>query len=448
MSRIREQALLRTRNNPGQRSGKETMLLEKREEKESMIGKIAIDSMLSVNCKQQLIDVLRKNVEVFAWVGSERTAIPRFIIEHQLKAYPLAKLVIHKKRPMTPDRRQALKETVSYWLKEGIIRRMDYSSLNKICAKDMFPFLVKEEELALLMGYRYKCFLRLPKDNSQIRMVEDDEENQIPHRRRKRAKRGSIPRRNSCEEQKRTKSSSRCRENIEKAKEDEHLNRPERIHVWSREGKFLRYIITNEEIRADLEKIQAIVRSPTPKDPNQIRSLSLNLTTIRKFIPKLAELIHPIREVRKALDVTNGSGWTNEAEKSFQKIKRKLNKLQTLTIPKEGEKIDLCVYGIENMIKHTENSFLSLLFIVSENESICRSLTIDQLDTTYIIIRIRVLELEHTRFLVKSRRRYAVSSLLDTAYVVRISNLQISSFKLQNVRLLACLHNVLHNYCN
>ncbi|GJY97046.1 reverse transcriptase domain-containing protein [Tanacetum coccineum] len=47
--------------------------------------------------------------------------------------------------------------------------------------------------------------------------------------------------------------------------------------------------------------------------------------------------MHPIREVRKALDATNGSGWTNEAEKAFQKIKRKLNKLQTLTIPKEGE---------------------------------------------------------------------------------------------------------------
>ncbi|GJR75176.1 reverse transcriptase domain-containing protein [Tanacetum coccineum] len=38
-----------------------------------------------------------------------------------------------------------------------------------------------------------------------------------------------------------------------------------------------------------------------------------------------------------ALDATNGSGWTNEAEKAFQKIKRKLNKLQTLPIPKEGE---------------------------------------------------------------------------------------------------------------
>ncbi|GJR01411.1 hypothetical protein Tco_0524395 [Tanacetum coccineum] len=109
MSRIREQALLQTRNNPGQRSGKELMLLEKREEKESIIGKIAIGSMLSVN------------------YGTWQV-------------------------------------------------QMDYSSLNKIYAKDMFPFPVEEEELAPLIGYRYKCFLWLPKDNSQIRMAEDDEE--------------------------------------------------------------------------------------------------------------------------------------------------------------------------------------------------------------------------------------------------------------------------------
>ncbi|GKB46679.1 hypothetical protein Tco_0897432 [Tanacetum coccineum] len=103
------------------------------------------------------------------------------------------------------------------------------------------------------------------------------------------------------------------------------------------EGKFLGCIITKEGIRVDPEKIQAIVRSPTPKDLNQIRSISLKLIAISKFIPKLAELMHPIREVRKALDATNGSGWINKAEKAFQKIKRKLNKLQTLTNPKEGE---------------------------------------------------------------------------------------------------------------
>ncbi|GKD81355.1 hypothetical protein Tco_1348194 [Tanacetum coccineum] len=39
----------------------------------------------------------------------------------------------------------------------------------------MYPFSEVEEGLASLMGYPYKCFQRLPKENSQIRMVEDDE---------------------------------------------------------------------------------------------------------------------------------------------------------------------------------------------------------------------------------------------------------------------------------
>ncbi|GJU71428.1 reverse transcriptase domain-containing protein [Tanacetum coccineum] len=77
MSRIREQAQLRTRNNPGQRSGKELMpskesiLLEKGEEEESMIGKIAICKMLSVYSTLQrmmekvLANQKGRNVEVY-----------------------------------------------------------------------------------------------------------------------------------------------------------------------------------------------------------------------------------------------------------------------------------------------------------------------------------------------------------------------------------------------
>ncbi|GJZ66661.1 hypothetical protein Tco_0623357 [Tanacetum coccineum] len=123
ISRIREQALLRTRNDPGQRSGKEPMLLEKREEEESMIGKIAIGSMLSVNYKQQLIDGLR--------INEDKTSI----------------------------------EGESVMLAEGRDNQ-----------KGPVPLMVKEEESALLMGYRYRCFLQLPKDNSEIRMTKDDEE--------------------------------------------------------------------------------------------------------------------------------------------------------------------------------------------------------------------------------------------------------------------------------
>ncbi|GJT17447.1 hypothetical protein Tco_0876153 [Tanacetum coccineum] len=127
-------------------------------------------------------DVLWENIEVFAWVRLERIVVPRFVMEHQLKIYTLAKPLVHNRRPMTPDRRQALKERVFHLLKEGTIRKVqhpewvsntihvklangtwkvqvDYSSLNIVCAKDMYPFPKEGEELASLMEYPYKCFL-------------------------------------------------------------------------------------------------------------------------------------------------------------------------------------------------------------------------------------------------------------------------------------------------
>nr|GEX22957.1 hypothetical protein [Tanacetum cinerariifolium] len=87
---------------------------------------VTMGTTLTADCKRLLTDVLRENIEVFAWAGSERTIVPRLIMEHQLKIYPLAEPVVHKRRPMTPDGRHALKERVFRWLKEGTIRKVQH----------------------------------------------------------------------------------------------------------------------------------------------------------------------------------------------------------------------------------------------------------------------------------------------------------------------------------
>nr|GEU94198.1 reverse transcriptase domain-containing protein [Tanacetum cinerariifolium] len=94
-----------------------------------------------------------------------------------------------------------------------------------------------------------------------------------------------------------------------------------------KEGKFLSHMVTEEGIRVDPERIKAITLSPTPRSPNQIRSLFLQLTTISKFIPKLVGLKHPIREARTRMETAKESGWTNEVEEALRRIKRKLGKL-------------------------------------------------------------------------------------------------------------------------
>ncbi|GJZ33519.1 reverse transcriptase domain-containing protein [Tanacetum coccineum] len=173
--KIREQVILRTKSSSKRGPNSGPVSLEKTWDKEDIEEvciisherpdqHITMRTTLIADCKKLLTKVLRENIDVFAWARSERTVVLRFVMEHQLNIYPFAKPVIHKRRPMTPDGRLVLKEEVFRWLKEGMIR------------KDMYPFPEEGEGLASIMGYAYKCFLRLSKEYSQIIMTEDDEE--------------------------------------------------------------------------------------------------------------------------------------------------------------------------------------------------------------------------------------------------------------------------------
>ncbi|GKC48181.1 hypothetical protein Tco_1065903 [Tanacetum coccineum] len=134
------------------------------------------------------------------------TTVPRFVMEHQLKAYPLAKPIAHRKRPLTSDRRQVLNERVPNWLMEGIIRRVQY------------PGWVTN---AVLIKQRSGVW-------------QDD---------------------------------------------GKGVGRPESME----EGKFLGYIVTDKGIRADPDKVQAIMRSPTPSGGRSVD----DLPTARKRDDKL-----------------------------------------------------------------------------------------------------------------------------------------------------------------
>ncbi|GKD33068.1 zf-CCHC domain-containing protein, partial [Tanacetum coccineum] len=173
---------------------------------------------------------------------------------------------------------------------------MDYSSLNKACSKDMYPFLKEGKELEFLMGYPYKCFLRLPKEYRQIRMAEDDEE-----------KTGFYP--------------------------------EERVYCFTHMPKELKN--STATLQRMIEKVLVDQRGRNVEIP--LEEVVMKSKTISKFILKLAELKHPIHEARTRMETAKESGWTNEAEEALRRIKRKLGKLQTLAIPKEGETLMLCL---------------------------------------------------------------------------------------------------------
>ncbi|GJX75772.1 hypothetical protein Tco_0322583 [Tanacetum coccineum] len=271
---------------------------------------------------------------------------------------------------MTADGRQTLRQRMFRWLKEVKIRKVqhpewvanaihvklangawkvqvDYSSLNKAYAKDMYPFLEEGEGLASLMEYPYTCFLRLPKENSQIRMAENDKEKTRMMEKVLADQKGQNSKVYLEEILVKSKNEQSLVQDVE-----ETLRKLKRVNIKIdpstssfkvEEGRFLGHVVTKEGVRANPEKVQTIIRSPILKGPNQIRSLFLQLKTIGKFIPKLVELKYPISRVCMRLDAATGPGWTNEDKEALQKIKRKLNKLQTLAILKEGEVLMLCM---------------------------------------------------------------------------------------------------------
>ncbi|GKA78853.1 reverse transcriptase domain-containing protein [Tanacetum coccineum] len=245
--------------------------------------------------------------------------------------YPLAKPVVHKRRPMASEGRLALKEKGFHWLKEGLIIQVqypewiantipiklasgtwkvqvDYSSLNKVCAKDMYPLPI------------------------HIRMAEDDEE-----------KTSFYTEEGVLADQRGRNMETYLEEIVIKSKSEmdlvqdvkETLRKLKRVNIKIdptmssfevKEGRFLGHMVAEEGLRADPRRIHAIILSLTPGSPNQIQSLFLQLTAISKSISKLAELKHPIHETRTRMEKAKESGWINEAEEALRIIKRKLSK--------------------------------------------------------------------------------------------------------------------------
>nr|GEW02693.1 reverse transcriptase domain-containing protein [Tanacetum cinerariifolium] len=173
--------------------------------------------------------------------------------------------------------------------------QIDYSSLNKVCSKDMYP-LPEEEDDEEKTGFHTEegiyCFTHMPKELTKLRCY---------------------------------------------TSEDDGKDRSDHVLIQSEGRKVSRPYGNRRRTKGISLKNTCNHLKPYPRSPNQIRSLFLQLTAISKFILKLTELKHPIREARTRMEIAKEFVLTNETEKALRMIKRKLSKLQTLAIPKEGE---------------------------------------------------------------------------------------------------------------
>ena len=132
-------------------------LEESNPEKSTRIG-----TRMKEKTKQDLVQFLRKSIDIFAWSHEDMPGIDPSVITHGLNVHPSSKPVRQKKKVFAPERDKAIKEEVQKltiaqfirevyypdWLANVVMVKkangkwrmcVDFTDLNKACPKDSYP---------------------------------------------------------------------------------------------------------------------------------------------------------------------------------------------------------------------------------------------------------------------------------------------------------------------
>ncbi len=91
------------------------------------------------------------------------------------------------------------------------------------------------------------------------------------------------------------------------------------------------FVIAENELKMDPEKVAATVNWPSPKNLFQVRSFHGLASFYRKFIKNFSEICAPMLDtIKKA---SQPFRWTDVAERSFQLLKKKITERSILRLP-------------------------------------------------------------------------------------------------------------------
>jgi hypothetical protein len=119
----------------------------------------------------------------------------------------------------------------------------------------------------------------------------------------------------------------------------------------------LGYIISQDGIVVDLEKIEAIREWSMPKNMREVRSFMGLADYYRRFIEGFSKIAHPITSLqRKGVKFQ----WTLDCEKSFKHLKQLLTSAPILRIADPNEDFIVCIYACKELLGGvlTQNGFI------------------------------------------------------------------------------------------
>jgi hypothetical protein len=320
--------------------------------------------------------------------------IPREVIEHHLKIHPDAKPVSQKPWRQSVERQDFIRKEVRklldadfikevhhpVWLANSVIvpkangklwMCIDYTSLNKACPKDPYPL----PRIDQIMDSTSRCdllsFLDAYSGFHQIQMSREDRKhtafvtvdglycyvvmpyglkNALPTFVRVMSKTFGDLIRDRVEVYvddimaKTKRGSTALVEDLTLVFDKLWATRtklnPDKCVLGVSAGKLLGFLVSQQGIEANPEKIKAIEAMRPPTRIKDVQKLMGSLAALSRFISRLDERALPFF---KLLRKSGPFSWIGEAEQAFQELKQHLVSLPILVAPEPGESLYLYI---------------------------------------------------------------------------------------------------------
>ena len=100
--------------------------------------------------------------------------------------------------------------------------------------------------------------------------------------------------------------------------------------------KFLGFMVTQRGIEVSPDQIKVVMETPAPSNKKELQCLTGKLVALGRFIAQFTDKLRPFFLVLRKADAT---GWTDNCQNVFEKIKHYLAQLPILSNPKHGERL-------------------------------------------------------------------------------------------------------------
>ena len=114
---------------------------------------------------------------------------------------------------------------------------------------------------------------------------------------------------------------------LERAREyNLKLNR-NKCKIRTTEIKYIGHVLSTDGLKADDEKVRAVVQLPPPQDKLELMRFMGMIQYLEKFIPNLSEVSAPLR---KLLENDTAWHWEEEQKQSYEQLKKLVTNAPTL----------------------------------------------------------------------------------------------------------------------